>query len=161
MLLAINANNTNTVFAVWDGARLTGAWRAATDARRTADEYVVWLDHLLGLQNLSRQQIDGAVIASVVPEANFNLRRLSREYCGRDPLVVGDPGVEIGARLGRGEAVLLLAAGPALVQAVRVKNAVLARTPNVTTLVRGLLLIMRAFKTAMLGGLIQDAERSA
>jgi len=59
------------------------------------------------------------------------------------------------------EAVLLLAAGPALVQAVRVKNAVLARTPNVTTLVRGLLLIMRAFKTAMLGGLIQDAERSA
>src|SRR5438874_13820807 len=98
MLLAINANNTNTIFAVWDGARLTGAWRAATDARRTADEYVVWLDHLLGLKNLSRQQIDGAVIASVVPEANFNLRRLCREYCGRDPLVVGEPGVAIGAR---------------------------------------------------------------
>ena len=49
MLLAINANNTNTVFAVWDGAHLNGAWRAATDARRTADEYVVWLDHLLGI----------------------------------------------------------------------------------------------------------------
>src|SRR5437660_9198366 len=98
MLLAINANNTNTVFAVWDGTRLAGAWRAATDARRTADEYVVWLDHLLRLKNLSRQQIDGAVIASVVPEANFNLRRLCREYCGRDPVVVGDPGVEIGAR---------------------------------------------------------------
>src|SRR6266404_3293509 len=98
MLLAINANNTNTVFAVLDGARLTGAWRAATDARRTADEYVVWLDHLLGLQNLSRQQIDGAVIASVVPEANFNLRRLCCEYCRRDPLVIGEPGVVIGAR---------------------------------------------------------------
>ena len=90
MLLAINANNTNTVFAVWDGIRLTGAWRAATDARRTADEYVVWLDHLLGLQNLSRRQIDGAIIASVVPEANFNLRRLCREYCRSEPLVVGD-----------------------------------------------------------------------
>src|SRR5882724_5693642 len=88
MLLAINANNTNTVFAVWDGSRLTGAWRTATEARRTADEYVVWLDHLLGLQNLSRQQIDGAIIASVVPEANFNLRRLCREYCREDPLVV-------------------------------------------------------------------------
>src|SRR6202045_4738108 len=98
MLLAINANNTNTVFAVWDGVSLTGVWRAATDGRRTADEYVVWLDHLLGLQNLSRQQIDGAVIASVVPEANFNLRRLCREYCRRDPLVVGEPGVVIGAR---------------------------------------------------------------
>ena len=98
MLLAINANNTNTVFAVWNGSRLTGAWRTATEARRTADEYVVWLDHLLGLQNLSRQQIDGAVIASVVPEANFNLRRLCREYCRRDPLVVGEPGVVVGAR---------------------------------------------------------------
>ena len=58
----------------------------------------VWLDHLLGLQNLSRRQIDGAVIASVVPEANFNLRRLCREYCRSDPLVVGEPGVAIGAR---------------------------------------------------------------
>jgi type III pantothenate kinase len=59
---------------------------------------VVWLDHLLGLQNLSRRQIDGAVIASVVPEANFNLRRLCREYCRSDPLVVGEPHVAIGAR---------------------------------------------------------------
>src|SRR3984893_3672557 len=91
MLLAINANNTNTVSAVWDGVSLTGVWRAATDGRRTADEYVVWLDHLLGLQNLSRRQIDGAVIASVVPEANFNLRRLCREDCRSDPLVVAAP----------------------------------------------------------------------
>ena len=98
MLLAINANNTNTVFAMWDGVHRRGAWRIATNARRTADEYVVWLDHLLGLQQLSRQQIDGAIIASVVPEANFNLRRLCREYCGRDPLIVGEPGVSIGAR---------------------------------------------------------------
>ena len=98
MLLAINANNTNTVFAVWDGDRLAGIWRAATDARRTADEYVVWLDHLLGLENLSRRQIDGTVVASVVPEANFNLRRLCHNYCRSEPLVVGEPGVVLGAR---------------------------------------------------------------
>ncbi len=98
MLLAVNVNNTNTVFAVWDGARLAGAWRAATDARRTADEYVVWLDHLLALKGLSRREIEGAIIASVVPEANFNLRRLCREYCRSEPLVVGEPGVRIGAR---------------------------------------------------------------
>ena len=49
MLLAINANNTNTVFAVWDGAALKGSWRTATEGKRTADEYVVWLDHLLAL----------------------------------------------------------------------------------------------------------------
>src|SRR5215469_6220284 len=98
MLLAINANNTNTVFAVWDGDKLAGAWRAATETRRTADEYVVWLDHLLALDGLSRARISGCIIASVVPEANFNLRRLCREYCGSDPLLVGAPGVELGIR---------------------------------------------------------------
>jgi type III pantothenate kinase len=98
MLLAINANNTNTVFAMWEGDDLRGAWRIATDPRRTADEYVVWLDHLLALDDLSRQAISGTIIASVVPGADFNLARLCRHYCGSDPLIVGEPGVEIGAR---------------------------------------------------------------
>lgn len=98
MLLAINANNTNTKFAVWDGDRLLGDWRVANDARRTADEYVVWLDHMLGLQGISRQTIDATIIASVVPEANFHLVRLCRHYCRSEPLIVGEPGVVIGAR---------------------------------------------------------------
>lgn len=98
MLLAINANNTNTVFAVWDGTELRGTWRLASDTRRTADQYVVWLDHLLALDGLARPQITGTIIASVVPEANFNLRRLCRVYCNSDPLVVGEPGVTLGTR---------------------------------------------------------------
>jgi type III pantothenate kinase len=96
MLLAINANNTNTVFAVWEGNALKGAWRAATDAGRTADEYVVWLDHLLALSGLARRQLAGTIIASVVPDANFNLRRLCRDYCNSEPLVVGEAGVATG-----------------------------------------------------------------
>ncbi len=98
MLLGINANNTNTVFAVWEGDALKGAWRAATDAKRTADEYVVWLDHLLALEGLARSAITGTIIASVVPEANFNLTTLCRRYCGSEPLVVGEPGVKLGIK---------------------------------------------------------------
>jgi type III pantothenate kinase len=98
MLLAINANNTNTVFSVWEGDQLKGAWRAATDARRTADEYVVWLDHLLALEGLSRNGLTGAIIGSVVPDANFNLVTLCRRYCNSDPLVVGEPGVVLGTK---------------------------------------------------------------
>ncbi|HWI27106.1 MAG TPA: type III pantothenate kinase [Stellaceae bacterium] len=98
MLLAINANNTNTIFSIWEGDQLRGAWRAGTDARRTADEYVVWLDHLLSLEGLSRASIDGAIIASVVPDANFNLVSLCRRYCRSEPLVVGEPGVALGAK---------------------------------------------------------------
>jgi type III pantothenate kinase len=98
MLLAINANNTNTVFALWEGATLKGSWRAATEAKRTADEYVVWLDHLLVLAKLSRADVGGAVIASVVPDVNFNLVTLCRKYCHTDPLIVGEKGVRLGIK---------------------------------------------------------------
>jgi len=98
MLLAINANNTNTSFAMWDGAELKGSWRIATNGRRTADEYVVWLDHLLSLEELSRGAVDGVVIGSVVPDANFNLLTFSRRYCRTDPVIVGEKGVELGTR---------------------------------------------------------------
>jgi len=98
MLLAINANNTNTVFAIWDCADLKGSWRTATEGKRTADEYVVWLDHLLSLEGLARGDVDGAVIASVVPEVNFNLLTLCRKYCKTDPLLVGEKGVELGTK---------------------------------------------------------------
>jgi len=98
MLLVINANNTNTVFAMWDRDDLKGSWRTATEAKRTADEYVVWLDHLLSLDGLARSDVDGAVIASVVPEVNFNLITLCRKYCKTDPLVVGEKGVALGTK---------------------------------------------------------------
>jgi type III pantothenate kinase len=98
MLLAINANNTNTVFALWDGESLLGAWRISTDLKRTADEYVVWLDHLLGLNGLSRGKVSGTIVASVVPEANFNLVKLCQDYCASTPLVVGEAGIELGVK---------------------------------------------------------------
>jgi type III pantothenate kinase len=98
MLLAINANNTNTVFAVWDGAVLKGSWRAATEGKRTADEYVVWLDHLLSLDGLSRRDVEGVAIASVVPDVDFNLVTFCRKYCRTDPVIVGEKGVRLGLR---------------------------------------------------------------
>ena len=98
MLLAINANNTNTVFAMWDGEALRGSWRTATEAKRTADEYVVWLDHLLALEGLARTDVEGAVIASVVPEVNFNLLTLCRKYCSAEPVFVGGKDVALGTK---------------------------------------------------------------
>ncbi|MFI5021934.1 MAG: type III pantothenate kinase [Alphaproteobacteria bacterium] len=98
MLLAINCNNTNTVFSVWHEGEMRGVWRASTDPKRTADEYVVWLDQLMGLGGIARAEIDATIIASVVPEADFNLVRLSTHYFKSAPLVVGEPGVSLGCR---------------------------------------------------------------
>lgn len=99
MLLAIDVGNTNTVFAVFEGERLRGQWRAATDARRTADEYAVWLDQLLRRETFSLESIDAAIVASVVPQSVFSLRQLCERYCRCEPLVVGEPGVELGLRV--------------------------------------------------------------
>ncbi|HUA56068.1 MAG TPA: type III pantothenate kinase [Candidatus Sulfotelmatobacter sp.] len=96
MLLAIDVGNTNTKLAIFDGETLKGAWRAATDTTRTADEYAVWLTTLMELQGLKRDDIGGAIIASVVPETTFNLVTLCRRYFNVQPLVVGDPGVKLG-----------------------------------------------------------------
>ena len=50
MLLAIDAGNTNLVFALVKSGEIKARWRIATDPRRTADEYAVWLNQLLDLE---------------------------------------------------------------------------------------------------------------
>jgi len=69
MLLAIDAGNTNLVFALVDKGEIKARWRIATDPRRTADQYSVWLHQLLELEGFSRDQIDGVIIGTVVPRA--------------------------------------------------------------------------------------------
>jgi type III pantothenate kinase len=96
MLLAIDAGNTNTVFAVFDGHDCRAVWRSATEARRTADEYAVWLDQVMRRDGIDPKDIDQAIIASVVPSANFNLSRLCTERYSARPLIVGEDGVYLG-----------------------------------------------------------------
>jgi type III pantothenate kinase len=99
MLLVINSNNTNTVFAVFDGAEKRGAWRISTQPHRTADEYMVWLTQLLALEGLERRQIKGAILSNVVPQASFNLRSLCQRYFAGEPLIVGDPALDHGIKI--------------------------------------------------------------
>jgi len=107
MLLAIDSGNTNIVFAVFDGMTLRGTWRLETNARRTADELAVWVTQFFALEGLPREAINGVAIANVVPEATYNLNRLARHYFGCEPVVVGDPGIDLGvvARIKRPEEV--------------------------------------------------------
>ncbi|WP_174299396.1 type III pantothenate kinase [Caulobacter sp. S45] len=95
MLLAVEQGNTNTTFALHDGARWIAQWRTATDPARTADEYAVWLHQLLSMQQMTLGAIDDCIISSVVPQSVFNLRNLARRYLKVEPMVVGE-NVELG-----------------------------------------------------------------
>ena len=99
MLLAIDAGNTNIVFALLEGGAIKARWRIATDPRRTADEYAVWLHQLLNLEGYDRQSVSGVIIATVVPRALHNLQTLARKYFNTEPLVAGEPPVEWGMAL--------------------------------------------------------------
>src|SRR3546814_9806950 len=82
MLLAIDAGNTNVVFALVKDREIRARWRIATDPRRTADEYAVWLHQLLALEGYDSTDIADVIVATVVPKALHNLEVLASKYFG-------------------------------------------------------------------------------
>jgi type III pantothenate kinase len=99
MLLAIDAGNTNVVFALVEGREIKARWRIATDPRRTADEYAVWLNQLLQLESYTRDDVHGVIISTVVPRALHNLEVLSTKYFRTDALIAGRAPVEWGVAI--------------------------------------------------------------
>jgi type III pantothenate kinase len=99
MLLAVDAGNTNVVFALVEGRRIRARWRIATDPRRTADEYAVWLSQLLQLEGYDRGAVDAVIVATVVPRALHNLQVLARKYFDTEALIAGRAPVEWGIAL--------------------------------------------------------------
>ena len=99
MLLAIDAGNTNLVFALVEDGVIRARWRIATDPRRTADQYAVWLHQLLELEGFTRDDVKAVIISTVVPRALHNLEVLATKYFKVEPLVAGqgvaDWGIEL------------------------------------------------------------------
>src|SRR3954452_17509209 len=89
MLLAIDAGNTNLVFALLDKGAIKARWRIASDPRRTADQYAVWLHQLLELEGYPKDAVDAVIIGTVVPRALHNLEVLASKYFHAEPLVAG------------------------------------------------------------------------
>jgi type III pantothenate kinase len=89
MLLAIDAGNTNIVFALVEDRAIRTRWRIASDPRRTADQYAVWLHQLIELEGFSKDVVSAAIIGTVVPRALHNLQVLTSKYFGVEALVAG------------------------------------------------------------------------
>lgn len=96
MLLAIDVGNTNVVFALYEDRTIRSRWRVATDPRRTADEYAVWLLQLMQIQGFDRAAVDTIIISTVVPRALHNLQLLAEKYFTAQVLVAGQGAAEWG-----------------------------------------------------------------
>ena len=96
MLLAVDAGNTNVVFALFEGREIKARWRIATDARRTGDEYAVWLLQLLAIEGYKREDVTQIIVGSVVPRAVHNIEVLAEKYFKLTPLIAGEGAAEWG-----------------------------------------------------------------
>lgn len=88
MLLAIDIGNTNSVFALYDGDDQRAVWRCQTVAGRTTDEYAAFLKQLFDVQGFEFNQVGGAIVSSVVPEANRQISVFCQQYLDTDAVFV-------------------------------------------------------------------------
>ncbi len=102
MILAVDAGNTHIVFGLGQpqpsGVRgeWVALWRLHTDWHRTEDEYFALSLPLLQQAGVTREQIEGVVIASVVPPIERTLRELSARLCPQRPPLFVTPEAEVG-----------------------------------------------------------------
>ena len=119
MLLAVDCGNTNIVFALYDGDIQQANWRISTEAKRSADEYLVCLSQLMALNSIAVEAVTDMIIANVVPEMLPKLMGLAERGFGLVPKVVGDDNIDLGIKVNIDE--------PNQAGADRLVNAVAAR----------------------------------
>ena len=98
MLLAIDVGNTNIVVGVFEGSKLVESWRLATDNRRSADEYGTILGSMYRRINITEEDIDDIIIASVVPSLLFTLEHMCLKFYEKTPIVV-EQGIKTGIKI--------------------------------------------------------------
>ena len=95
MLLAIDVGNTQTHFGMFRGDALVDHFRFATSRTTTSDELAIRIAALLRLRGMTLEEIDGAIVASVVPQQDQEWILLNERYFhGR--LVFVAPGIKLG-----------------------------------------------------------------
>ena len=88
MLLAINLNNTNTLFGLYDGDKLINHWRIQTDKGRMPDEYGFLLLGFFEHARYRPADVDGIILSSVVPPMTKIFTRMCERYFDQQPLII-------------------------------------------------------------------------
>ncbi len=98
MILVVDVGNTNITCGVYEGKELKATFRINTKTKRTSDEYGAIFSQLLSMKGLQLGDIEGSIIASVVPDVMHSLVGGIVRYTNTEPLIVG-PGVKTGIKI--------------------------------------------------------------
>ena len=98
MIFVIDVGNTNMTMGVFQGKKLEATFRIMTKTPRTSDEYGIMITQLLKNNGIEVTDIEGVIIASVVPDVMHSLTSSIIRYLKTKPLIVG-PGVKSGIKV--------------------------------------------------------------
>ena len=87
MLLVVDVGNTNTNFGVYKEDKLQVKFRLMTKSPRTSDEWGMSIIDLLKLNQISKEDIHGCIISSVVPNVMHSLKGALERYAARLPVI--------------------------------------------------------------------------
>ncbi|MBV8085777.1 MAG: type III pantothenate kinase [Chloroflexi bacterium] len=88
MLLVLDVSNASTKFGLYERDKLVGNWRIDTNWRQTEDEYGLLFTGLMRQRGLEPRQVDGAIMANVVPQLIATFEAMIATYFGQPCIVV-------------------------------------------------------------------------
>ena len=98
MILAIDIGNTNIVVGCIDKEKIYFTERVATVRTKTELEYAIDIKTILDIYHISRSDIDGAIISSVVPQITNAAKLAVHKILHKDAMVLG-PGIRTGLNI--------------------------------------------------------------
>ena len=98
MILAIDSGNTNIVVGCIDKEKIYFTERVATVRTKTELEYAIDIKTILDIYHISRSDIDGAIISSVVPQITNAAKLAVHKILHKDAMVLG-PGIRTGLNI--------------------------------------------------------------
>ncbi len=98
MILAVDVGNTNIVIGCCKENKIEFVERLSTDPNATVLEYAISFKNVLELYGIGQEDIDGAIISSVVPSVTLTIKSAIKKIVNVDSMVIG-PGLKTGVNI--------------------------------------------------------------
>lgn len=98
MILAIDIGNTNIVLGCMDGKKRYFTERLSTNKTKMEMEYAIDIRMIMDINGVSPEEIEGAIISSVVPPLTKIIQEALYKIIKKEALVVG-PGIKNGMNI--------------------------------------------------------------
>ena len=98
MILTVDIGNSNIVLGGVREEKILFEARLRTDATKTSDEYCIDVTTILDVYGFRTADVEGAIIASVVPQVLNSMQTAIKKLTGKTALVVG-PGLKTGLNI--------------------------------------------------------------